>query len=349
MDNIGTFILNFLNAEGDPADEPSCTVGFVRLDGTTILQARNVQFPPQHSFSLPAFPQERNLHCVITPSLYQIDQTEFFTLTEGSPTTVQTTVFRDPDKWSPDFVSWNSLPAQFADLKKVIENQFLKLKHGPDIGVMTPSVYDDKLNSPALLLAKMAMLNLFVVLSAEKDPVSGGIWFKLVQQILVLDRERFVAKVSSDLFNSIDKIRNDLSSFKDQGFFPGETSLHTDNIPSEFQLTAPMISVKCRYEQGNVQFTMAKARNAQGDCVLLDCDMDEHSNIIEHAGDLFKHIFTGGTHPIDIHEYIVYHERVHNHRRADLGYTLHPASGTAVVAPVPQAKGAKKKGTKKGK
>jgi hypothetical protein len=332
MDNVGTFVLNFFNAEGDPASEPSCTIDFVRLDGTIILQARGVQFPPQHSFSLPAFPQERNLHCSITPSLYQIDQTQFFTLKEASPTTVETTVFRDPNKWSPQFVSWNSLPPQFTDLKKVIENQFLKLKHGPDIGVMKPSVYDGQMNSPALLLAKMAMLNLFAVLSAQNDPVTGQLWFKFVQQILVLDRERFVAKVSADLFNSIDKILKNLSSFKDQGFFPGEVSLHLDNIPSEFQVTAPMISVKCRYEQGNVQFTMAKASNAQGDCILLDCDMDEHSNIIEHAGDLFKHIFTGGTHPIDIHEYIVHHQK-----GVDLGYTLRPMDGAA-SAPVPSAK-----------
>lgn len=98
MGNVGSFVLNLFNAEGDPANEPSCTVDFLRLDGTNILHAPGVQFPPQHSFSVPAFPQERNLHCSITPSLYRIDQTGFVTLTDGAITTVSTTVIRDPNR-----------------------------------------------------------------------------------------------------------------------------------------------------------------------------------------------------------------------------------------------------------
>lgn len=319
MIRTGNFALNLYNAEGDPANEPSCKVEFLRLDGTNILQAIGVVFPPQHTFSLPPFPQERNLHCAITPSLYRIDQTGFFTLSDAKPTVVSTTVFRDPNRWSPDFATWNSLPAPFAALKSKILNQFITLKHGPDIGMMTPVRYDS-MTSPAEVLAKMAMLNLFAVLSIQKDPVSGQFWFDLVNQMLRLDQERFVAKVNPQMFDSVQKILQNIPDFQAQGFFPGETSLHHDNIPSEFQVSE-MISVKCRYEQGNVQWTMAKAKNKDGDCVLLDCDMDEHSNIIEHTGDLFKHIFTGGTHPIDIHEYIV-----HLQRGVDLGYSLHPTA-----------------------
>jgi hypothetical protein len=338
MGNVGSFVLNLFNAEGDAANEPSCTVDFLRVDNTIILHAPGVQFPPQHSFSVPAFPQERNLHCSITPSLYRMDQTGFFTLTDGATTAVSTVVFRDPNQWSPAFGAWNSLSAQFSTLKSTIENQFLTLKHGPDIGVMTPSVYD-AMNSPALLLAKMAMLNLFAVLTAETDPVSGHNWFSFVQQILRLDQERFVAKVDATMFDNIQRILDHLPDFSAQGFFLGETSLHVDNIPSDFQLTEPMISAKCRYEQGNVQFTMAKAKNKDGNCVLLDCDMDEHSNIIEHTGDLFKHLFTGGTHPIDIHEYIVHHQN-----KVELGYTLSPKGESAVAPAVrPKRKAGRKK------
>lgn len=57
-----------------------------------------------------------------------------------------------------------------------------------------------------------------------------------------------------------------------------------------------MISVKRSYEEGNIQFTMAKAKNANGSCFLLDCDMDEHNNALEHLADVFTHVFTGGTH-----------------------------------------------------
>src|SRR5271166_2063421 len=228
MGNVGTFILDLINAEGDPAIEPSCTVDFLRLDDTDILRAPDLQFPPKHSFSLPAFPQERALHCSITPSLYGTVQSSFFTLDDGSTREESAIVLRSPDNWTPKFALWASLSAQFTPLKSILENQFLKLKHGPDIGVLTPSVYD-AMASPALLLAKMALLNLFAVLTAQKDPVSGQLWFNFVQQILVLDRERFVAKVSADLFESIDSTLKNPPAFKKDGFFPGKTTLHTEN------------------------------------------------------------------------------------------------------------------------
>jgi len=316
MENMGRFALSLVNAEGNSADDPDCTVEFLRLDGVCVLRADRLEFPPQHCFTLPAFPQGQNLHCMITPSLYRLVQSEFFTLTDGEEMNKPALVLRDPDRWQPDFAPWNSLSARFTALKSILTNKLLKLKHGPDVGVITPASYDG-MNSPALLLAKMALLNLFAVLTTQTDPVSNQPWFNLVKQILVIDRERFVAIASSDLYESVDHILNNLGTFKKQGFFPGDVSLHYDNIPSEYQVTAPMISVKRIYRQGNVQFTMAKARNANGDCILLDCDMDEHSNVIEHLADVFTHVFTGGTNPIDIHEYILHYQK-----GVDLGYSL---------------------------
>ncbi len=318
MDNSGTLALNLVNAEGDFAVDPSCGVEILRLDQVSILRADGLQFPPKHRFTLPAFPQAQNLRCVITPSLYRIVQSGFFTLTDGAERNESALVLRDPVKWRPEFTPWNSLSEQFVSSKSVLADKFLKLKHGPDIGVITPATYDD-MGSPALLLAKMALLNLFVVLNTQADPVSTQPWFSFVQQILVIDRERFVATVSTSLYESIGHIRRNIDAFKKQKFFPGDVSQHYDNIPSEYQLTDSMISVKCAYELGNVQFTLGKARNVNGDCILLDCDMDEHSNVIEHLSDVFKHYFTGGTNPIDIHEYIVHHQKA-----VDLGYSLHP-------------------------
>ncbi len=326
MGNSGTFTVGLLNAEGDPAVEPAGTVDFVELDGTSILRAHNLQFPPSHSFTLPAFPQARNLHCVITPSLYRAVQSEFFTLTAGKPIDESAVVLRDPDHWRPQFTPWNALAAPFTALKAVLDGKFVKLKHGPDVGVVTPGVYDGMASS-ALLLAKMALLNLFTVLSSQNDPVSDQPWFNAVKQILMIDRERFVATVTGNLYESIDHILSHMDTFRSQGFFPADSSLHYDNIPGDYQPTAPIISVKRVYEEGNVQFTMAKVRNAAGAAaILLDCDMDEHSNVIEHLSDLFTHVFTGGTHPIDIHEYIV-----NRQTGADLGYRLRPA-GEALAA-----------------
>jgi hypothetical protein len=325
MANMGRFVLTLINAEGDAAVDPNCTVEFVRLDQVKTLTARNLQFPPDHGFRLPAFPQAQNLHCAITPSLYRMVQSEFFTLNDGEEKRKSALVARDPDKWQPAFTRWNSLPLSFNAPKTVLANQLLKLKHGPDVGVITPAIYDG-MSSPALLLAKMAMLNLFVVLSTQKDPVSTQPWFNFVNRILVIDQERFVAVVGAGLFDSISQISSNLGNFSKQGFFPGDSSLHLDNIPSEYEVTAPMISVKCRYEQGNVQFTMSKVRNVNGDSILLDCDMDEHSNVLAHVSDLFTHAFTGGTNPIDIHEYIVHHQK-----GIDLGYELNPSGEPSAV------------------
>lgn len=318
MNNSGTLVLDLVNAEGDPAADPSCGIEILRLDQVSIFRTNNLQFPPKHRLTLPAFPQARNLRCVITPSLYRIVQSEFFTLTDGAERNETALVLRDSDKWMPKFTPWNSLYAQFDTLKSVLADKLLKLKHGPDVGVITPATYDE-MNSPALLLAKMALLNLFAVLSVQKDPVSTRPWFNFVKQILVIDQERFVAVVSTDLYESIDHIHRNIAQFKKLHFFPGDVSQHYDNIPSEYKLLDSMISVKCGYEQGNVQFTTARARNSAGDCILLDCDMDEHSNLIEHLSDVFKHYFTGGTNPVDIHEYIV-----HRQKGVDLGYDLRP-------------------------
>ena len=333
MDNMGGFVLDLINAEGSPAEEANCDVQFLRLDQVVVARAGNLQFPPKHRFTLPAFPQGQNLHCVITPSQYRPVQSRFFTLQDGGEMEVAASLMRDPNQWKPKFTGWQALAAPFALLKKTLEGNFLKLKHGPDVGVVTAALYDG-MGSPALLKAKMALLNLFGVLSTQQDPVSTQPWFNFVKQVLVIDQERFIAIVTSDLYESVDHIANNMATFKKQGFFPGDTSLHVDNIPSDFTLTAPMISVKRVYEQGNVQFTMGKATGPNGPCLLLDCDMDENSNLFLHTTDLFQHLFTGGTNPIDIHEYIVHHQQ-----DIDLGYQLRPMS--EVLAPAADVKAKK--------
>src|SRR5262249_39795910 len=180
------------------------------------------------------------------------------------------------------------------------------------------------LASDQQILAKMALLNLYAVLSDEKEPIGNTNWFRFVQQIVRIDQERFVAEADPALFDIVETILKNLDTFKSKGYFTESASLHVENIPPRYTLTADLITVKVRYEQGNVQFTMSKATTNGRNVVLLDCDMDEHSNIIEHVGDLFTHVFTGGTHPIDMHEYIVHHNP-----GVQLGYTLN-ARGVAV-------------------
>ena len=67
-DDTAKFTLNLINAEETAAFEPNCNVSFQRTNGSTAAEARGVAFPPARTFIIPAFPQEKNLFCLIRPS-----------------------------------------------------------------------------------------------------------------------------------------------------------------------------------------------------------------------------------------------------------------------------------------
>lgn len=325
-DDTARFTLSINNAEGRPAFESNCNVGFQRTDGSTAAQAKGVSFPPARTFIIPAFPQEKNLFCLIRPSLYSLVQSKFFIPNGDTNQTV--TLQRLPDQWTPAFPALATLPApRFDALRGIVANSTqVDVKHGPVLGRLDLA-YDD-LAGNQQMLAKMALLNLYAVLNDQNDPVNNRPWYRFVQQYVRIDQERFIAETDPELFDIVQKILKNLDTFGPKGFFTESASLHLENIPDRYRLTQDLITIKVRYEQGNVQFTMGKATTNGRNVVLLDCDMDEHSNIIQHAEDLFIHIFTGGTHPIDIHEYIVHHDP-----GVQLGYALNPV-GAAVPAAI---------------
>jgi hypothetical protein len=322
MPDIARFTLNLVNCEGLPAFEPNCHVGFMDTHDVTVVEAKSVTFPPNRTFLLPAWPAVGNLFCEIDPSLYQVIKSDFFLPRKDNNQTV--TAVRLPNQWLPTFPALAALPQpRFAPFLQVVGNsKQVDVKHGPVLGPLGAAY--DALAGDQQILAKMALLNLFAVLSDEKEPIGNTPWFRFVQQFVRIDQERFVAEADPALYDIVQKILDNLDTFKAQGFFTESASLHLENIPDRYNLTADLITVKVRYEQGNVQFTMGKATSNGKDVVLLDCDMDEHSNLIEHAGDLFVHLFTGGTHPIDIHEYIVHHDP-----QMQLGYALNARGSTA--------------------
>lgn len=325
MADIARFQLNLTTTEGTPAEEPNCYIGFMRTNGTTAVEAKGIAFPPNHTFILPAWPQEQNLFCLIKPSLYQVVQSEFFRPDAGSQTQGVTLV-RLPDKWTPEFQPLAQLaPARFDFFQKLAANSpNVDVKHGPQLGNLANAF--DNLAGNQQILAKMALLNLYAVLTDETEPINKTHWIHFVQQIVRIDQERFVAETDPDLFDIVQTILNNLWNY--EGFFTeASPNLHLENIPPAYTLTQDLITIKVRYQQGNVQFTMGKATKAGQPVVLLDCDMDEHSNLIEHTGDLFTHIFTGGTHPIDMHEYIVNHDK-----GVQLGYDLDPVDNAVSTA-----------------
>jgi hypothetical protein len=318
------FTLNLTNAEGIAALEPNCYIGFQRTDGSTAVEAKGVTFPPARTIIIPAFPQEKNLFCLIRPSLYKLVQSNFFIPNGDQNQSVP--LQRLPDQWTPSFPALATLPAPRFDAfrQRIGDSTQVDVKHGPVLGKLGGAY--DNLAGTQQILAKMALLNLYAALNDESDPITNRPWYRFVQQYVRIDQERFIAEADPELFEIVQNILNNLDTFGPKGFFTESASLHTQNIPDRYQLTQDLITVKVRYEQGNVQFTMGKATTDGRNVVLLDCDMDEHSNIIEHAGDLFTHVFTGGTHPIDMHEYIVHHDP-----GVQLGYSLNPV-GAAVAA-----------------
>src|SRR5260370_30395833 len=165
MPDIARFTLSLTNAEGQPATEPNCYVGFKRTDDSTPQEAKSVVFPPSRTFLLPAWPQEGNLYCLIEPSLYQLVKSNFF-LPRGDKSQSVTAV-RLPNQWSPAFDALPALPQpRFDPFLQVVGNSTqVDVKHGPALGRLD-TAYDNLAGSQQRL-AKMALLNLFSVLSDE--------------------------------------------------------------------------------------------------------------------------------------------------------------------------------------
>jgi hypothetical protein len=82
---------------------------------------------------------------------------------------------------------------------------------------------------------------------------------------------------------------------------------HANNIPPGFTFAkSRMISIKTQEDHGNLQLTLTPASDGAGTQVtILDADIDENGQLMAHLADLFKHRFNGGTHPFDIHEFLV--------------------------------------------
>jgi hypothetical protein len=255
----------------------------------------------------------------------------FFQPRPNSPQHYEMKVARLPNKWTSQFTPLDALPSpRFDPLKKVLAvSDSVDLKQGPPVGDLGKNY--DTLANGAQILARTALLNLFSVLSDEQDPESSPSlpWFSYVRKIVRIDQERFIAEVDPGLFENVQTILSKLNStYKAQGYFTESAALHTANIPPQYDiehnLMLPMITVKKKYEQGNVQLTLAALRSPRGVVHLLDCDMDEHANIVEHGFDLIKHLVNGGTSPIAMHEYIVEDsaQQAGGIATIDLGYQL---------------------------
>lgn len=323
MGNEGIFDLGLLDVAGQPAQDPRTRVSFLRAsDNRIIARSGNLVFPPNHAFTLPAFPQEHNLLAEVTPSRYRHRKSGFFTLTDNERIKRNLTVFRLPNKWQARFVPWSLLQASFLPMQQVLDgSDDLKIIKGGRIEKFTGAAYDSVTDSKTIL-AKAALLNLFAALDALKEPIGGRrSWFSFVQRIFAIGRERFIAQVAPEMGEIVRRIKDDIGEFEEYEHTPAGNHLENvrDNAPEGYRvIKSKMFSVKTSEDHANLQLTMAPSKDEAGnDVMLLDADIDENGKLLEHLADLFRHRFTGGTHPFDIHEYLV----LANIER-ELGYEL---------------------------
>lgn len=306
MSNEGFFQLGLADVSNRPVNESKVKVGFVRVaDNKTILSAANLAFPPPHRFAVPAFPQERNLFCEVATQRHRPRRSGIFTLTDGETIVRNLTLFRQPDKWTADFTEWDQLPSHFQPFKEVLNrSSAVKVKGGKLLGKFTGATYDGVADKTAVS-AKAALLNLYTKLTDLKEPTGGNEpWFSFVREVVEIGKERFIAAVDPRMGEIVRAIKDDIGRFKDYKNTPAQN--HFGNIPTAFRVQkSKMFSIKSDEDHGNVQLTMAPGKDATGnDLLILDADIDENGRLLAHLADLFKHKFTGGTHPFDIHEYL---------------------------------------------
>lgn len=320
MGNEGIFDIGLLTVGNQPAEDTSVRVAFFEAGAPSraIARSQPLSFRPRRKFTVPAFPQAQNLFCEVTPSRFRYRKTGIFTVTHGETVSRNLTVFRRPSEWSPRFVSWGTLPGEFAHLKAVLDQSSgLKVKGGRSLDLLTSGVYDG-LSHTKDVMAKATLLNLYAKLSLTQEPTgSERVWFSFVQRILEIGRERIIAIVNPMMGQIVRTIKDNIGAFDDYKNTPAGN--HHDNLPPGYRVKkSDMFSVKTKESKGNLQLTLAPAHSPEGEEVLLlDADLDENGSFMKHMGDVFKHKFTGGTHPFDIHECLLI-----THESASLGYEL---------------------------
>lgn len=321
MANLGKLELTIKDSADQPAADPKTRIDIQRADSRVILNFKNLNLPLPGALQIPAFPQEANLRCSVSPKRYRNFDTGFFTLSTAEPKRLEVQALRDPQQWSAQFVQWNGLPNEFRRLQQVLDVSEVRIIKGEKLGKFTENKYDSA-KAEKTILAKTALLNLFAKLTILKEPIGGRTpWFSFVDQLLALDRERFYALVDVEMGEIVRHIKENLPEF--DGYKSTVASNHFDKLQEtlpEFRIfKSKMFSIKTDEVAGNLQLTLAPAKDAAGnDVLLLDADIDENGDLLSHMMDVFfVHPFTGGTHPFDIHEYLVM-----AHGNPSLGYEL---------------------------
>lgn len=303
MANQGTYRLALLDTRSQAALDAKVRVTFKREDGT-VISVNSLSLSGPVSFPLPAFPDVKALLGLLEPSRFRAREIPFFMLTHGETVYRQLSVFRQPNQWNAVFDPWQKVQAAAQGLATLLANS-------PDVAVKGwktyPSLADaayDKFGSDREReeLPKATLLNMYTRFSNVLNPTSGRTWFVYLQRVLELSRERLIALVDPAMGRAVQAIRANIARYPDYKLASAE--LHWKNFPVKYGiLKKEMFSLKTKHTKGNLQFTLAPGTDESGrNVLLLDADIDENGQWLKHAMDVFRHRFSGGTHPFDIHD-----------------------------------------------
>ena len=258
--------------------------------------------------------------CEIDPKRFRFVQSPVFFATPGPPIVKKSQLLREPAQWTPRFTRWSELSSSFAPLKQVLSRSpAITLFRGAAFRQALVDAAYDGMTGEDVILAKTAMLNTFCRLERTVEPVSGrDSWFSFVTRLVAIGRERIMAYVTPEMEALVRQIHTHIDQFRaDYERTPAEN--HRGNVPTGLQpRITSMVSIKSTHSKGNFQLTLTHLSNP--DEVLMDADIDENGELLQHTLDLFKHKVSGGTHPHDIHEILVLQEG--QGPNFELGYRL---------------------------
>jgi hypothetical protein len=321
MATKGIFRLTLMDVEGDFLDETSTEIAFFRAqDNQQLGDIKRVDFSQGPvNFSLQAFPAGPYI-CQITPLRYRLLKSGIFSLTAGQVVSVQQNVPRDPGRWRAQFVSWAALDGTFEPLRTVLTKSadLALFEGGSKLGTLSGDMYD-AVSTGSAAIAKTSMLNLYYKLSTVREPMSGNSFLSYVRHFIAIGRERIIAVAEKELADAIRNIRQKLDDFR-EWHVAEDAEGHRGNVPIQFRSkVTEMISIKQSIPEASMQLTVAIIPGT--DFVVFDADIDEHGELLHHGFDWVSHWFTGGTHPYDVHEFLMQESR-EAQKTVNLGYTL---------------------------
>jgi mannan endo-1,4-beta-mannosidase len=254
----------------------------------------------------------------VSPARYRTSSSGFFFLAPGDVRPVSQMMARDRSAWTASFRKWDELGADHQPLKDLLlrPGDVQLFPEVRSLGMLTGATYDG-LGGDALL-PKTAMLNLYYKLRTVPDPIRPELsWFSHLSRLLEIGRERLIAIADAAVVDSVKRVLENPAQF---GYHRAEDpELHRKFLPAEFREEARIFSIKASVREASLQITVSEIPSR--DLTIIDADLDEHGDLLELIFDGIAHIFDGGTHPYDIHEFLIGHAAAAD-TPIDLGYTL---------------------------